>query len=102
MDITYLAITILFAAMLVFFGVEKIRRDPRQLWVIHETVSVPLKYFPLLAASSLLNFKDEDLRRRRSALRRGDKVAMQLRHQARCFGRRFRRNLAERLVVIRI
>ena len=50
MHIAYLAITILFAAMVAFSGLGKIRRDPHQMQVIYETVGVPLKYFPLLAA----------------------------------------------------
>jgi len=49
MDIAYLVITILLAAMVAFSGLGKIRRDPHQVNVIHETVGVPLKYFPLLA-----------------------------------------------------
>lgn len=36
--------------MVVFSGLGKIRRDPHQVLVVHETVGVPLKYFPLLAA----------------------------------------------------
>ena len=50
MHIAYLVITILFAAMVAFSGLGKMRRDPHQMQVIHETVGVPLKYFPLLAA----------------------------------------------------
>jgi uncharacterized membrane protein YphA (DoxX/SURF4 family) len=50
MDIAYLVITTFFAAMVAFSGLGKIRRDPHQIKVIHETVGVPLKYFPLLAA----------------------------------------------------
>ena len=50
MHIAYLMITSLFAAMVAFSGLGKIRRDPHQMRVIHETVGVPLKYFPLLAA----------------------------------------------------
>jgi uncharacterized membrane protein YphA (DoxX/SURF4 family) len=50
MDIAYLVITILLAAMTVFSGIGKIRRDPHQMRVVHETVGVPLQYFPLLAA----------------------------------------------------
>ena len=46
----YLAITIIFAAMLAFSGLGKIRHEPRQVRVIHQTVGVPLSYFPLLAA----------------------------------------------------
>jgi uncharacterized membrane protein YphA (DoxX/SURF4 family) len=50
MDTAYLVIAILLAAMLVFSGLGKIRRDPRQMLVVHEIVGVPLNYFPLLAA----------------------------------------------------
>jgi uncharacterized membrane protein YphA (DoxX/SURF4 family) len=50
MDSAYRVITILLAAMLVFSGLGKIRRDPRQVRVLHEIVGVPLKYFPVLAA----------------------------------------------------
>jgi len=49
MHIAYLVTTILFAAMVVFSGLGKIRRDPRQVKSIHEVVGVPLRYFPLLA-----------------------------------------------------
>ncbi|MGH9547212.1 MAG: DoxX family protein [Terriglobales bacterium] len=50
MNIAYLVITILLAAMAAFSGLGKIRRDPHQVRVIHEIVGVPLNYFPLLAA----------------------------------------------------
>jgi hypothetical protein len=50
MHIAYLVVTILFALMVAFSGVGKIRRQPHQVRVIHETVGVPLKFFPLLAA----------------------------------------------------
>ncbi len=50
MHIAYLVITILLTAMALFSALGKIRRDPHQMQVIHETVGVPLKYFPLLAA----------------------------------------------------
>jgi hypothetical protein len=46
----YLVITIFLAAMAAFSARGKIRREPRQVRVIHQTVGVPLKYFPLLAA----------------------------------------------------
>src|SRR5258705_3401082 len=49
MSIVYLVMTVLVALMATFSGVGKIRRDPRQVKVIHETVGAPLKYFPLLA-----------------------------------------------------
>ena len=45
----YLVMTVLVALMVAFSGLGKIRRDPHQVKVIHETVGVPLKYFPLLA-----------------------------------------------------
>jgi hypothetical protein len=48
----YLVIT-LFAAMVPFSGIGKIRRDPRIVYVINEVVGVPLKYFSLLAANEL-------------------------------------------------
>jgi uncharacterized membrane protein YphA (DoxX/SURF4 family) len=50
MHIAYLVITIVFASIVVFSGVGKIRRDPHQVRVVHDTVGVPLKFFPLLAA----------------------------------------------------
>jgi hypothetical protein len=50
MDTAYLAITILLAAMVLFSGVAKVRRDPNVIRVIHEVVGVPLRYLPLLAA----------------------------------------------------
>jgi len=50
MHIAYLVITVLFALIVSFSGLGKIRRDAHQLRVIHETVGVPLKFFPLLAA----------------------------------------------------
>jgi hypothetical protein len=48
--VVYLAITLVFALMVAYSGVGKIRRHPLQVRVIHETVGVPLRYFPLLAA----------------------------------------------------
>jgi len=50
MNTVYLVITGLVALMLALSGLGKLRRDPRQVKVIHETVGVPLQYFPLLAA----------------------------------------------------
>ncbi len=50
MHTAYLVITILFASMVAFSGLGKIRGDPRIVNVIHKTVGVPMKYFPLLAA----------------------------------------------------
>src|SRR5260221_10561546 len=50
MHTAYLVITLVFALMVAYSGVGKIRRDPLPVRVIDETVGVPLKYFPLLAA----------------------------------------------------
>jgi hypothetical protein len=36
--------------MVLFSGVGKIQRHPHQVKVVHETVGLPLQYFPLLAA----------------------------------------------------
>jgi len=46
----YAVITILIAAMLVFSGLGKLRRDPHILRIIHEVVGVPTRHFPLLAS----------------------------------------------------
>jgi len=53
MDTAYLLVTILFAAMVAFSAIAKIRRDPRVVHVIQEVVGVPLRFFPLLAACEL-------------------------------------------------
>ena len=50
MHTAYLVITLMFALVVAYSGVGKIRRDPLPIRVVHETVGVPLKYFPLLAA----------------------------------------------------
>ena len=50
MHTAYLSITILFAAMVAFSAVAKVRRDPKIVHVIHGVVGVPLEFFPLLAA----------------------------------------------------
>lgn len=50
MSIAYLGTTILLAAMLMFSGIGKIRRDLHIVQIIHEVVGVPLKYFRVLAA----------------------------------------------------
>ena len=49
MGIAYLVVTIMLAAMVLFSGVGKLRNDPHIVKVIHETVGVPMKYFPALA-----------------------------------------------------
>src|SRR5215470_7712412 len=50
MQTAYLSVTILFAAMVAFSAVAKVRRDPRVVHAIQEVVGVPRDYFPLLAA----------------------------------------------------
>ncbi|MGO9273783.1 MAG: DoxX family protein [Terriglobia bacterium] len=50
MGTVYLVTTVVVALLTAFSGLGKMRRDPRQVKVINETVGVPLKYFPLLAA----------------------------------------------------
>jgi uncharacterized membrane protein YphA (DoxX/SURF4 family) len=49
MEVAYLVITLLFALMVSYSGLGKIRRHPLQVRVVHETVGVPFRYFPLLA-----------------------------------------------------
>jgi uncharacterized membrane protein YphA (DoxX/SURF4 family) len=51
MDIAYLVVTLVLAAMVAFSGLGKPRRDPRLVQIVHEVVGVPLKYFPLFAVS---------------------------------------------------
>ena len=53
MGIAYLAVAIVLAAMVLFSGIGKLRRDPHIVKVIHETVGVPMRYFPLLAACEI-------------------------------------------------
>lgn len=50
MSIAFLAITILFAVLTAFSGVLKVRRDPRVITIIHDTIGVPMEYMNLLAA----------------------------------------------------
>ena len=53
MGIAYLVITTLLAAMALFSGFGKLRNDPHIVKVIHETVGVPMKYFPHLASCEI-------------------------------------------------
>ena len=50
MGIASLVVTIVLAAIVLFSGIRKLRNDPHIVKVIHETVGVPMKYFPALAA----------------------------------------------------
>ena len=53
MGIAYLVVTIVLAAIALFSGFGKLRSDPHIVKVIHETVGVPMKYFPLLAGCEI-------------------------------------------------
>jgi len=53
MGTLYVVLAVLLAFMTAFSGLGKIRRYPRQVKVVHETVGVPFKYFPLLAACEI-------------------------------------------------
>lgn len=46
----YVTVTLIVAALVAFSAIQKIRRDPRVVRVIHEVVGLPLSTFPLLAA----------------------------------------------------
>ena len=50
MNVAFLVVTVAVAAMAAFSGFGKIRRDPYVVKVVHETVGVPMKYLPALAA----------------------------------------------------
>jgi len=50
MHTAYLVVTLVFALLVAYSGVGKIRRDPIPMKVVHETIGIPLKYFPMLAA----------------------------------------------------
>ncbi len=50
MHTAYVVTTVLFALAVTFSGVGKIRRDPIPVKVVHETIGIPLKYLPMLAA----------------------------------------------------
>jgi hypothetical protein len=53
MGTAYWGITILLAAMVLWSGIAKLRRDPKVVLVVHEIVGVPLRHFPLLAACEI-------------------------------------------------
>jgi hypothetical protein len=53
MEIASLVITILLAAMVSFSGFGKLRKNPHIVKVVHETIGVPIKYFPLPAAREI-------------------------------------------------
>jgi hypothetical protein len=50
MDIAYLVVTVVLAAMATFSALGKLHRHPKIVHVVHEVVGVPLQYFPHLAA----------------------------------------------------
>ena len=53
MYIAYIVIAALLALALVASATLKLRRDPRAVGSIHETVGVPLRWFPYLAACEI-------------------------------------------------
>jgi hypothetical protein len=53
METAYFVVTAIVALMVAFSAWSKIRRDPHPVRVVHETVGVPLEYFPVLAACEL-------------------------------------------------
>jgi hypothetical protein len=53
METAYLITTAIMALIAAFSGIAKIRRDQHVVQVIHDTVGVPMKYFPLLAACEI-------------------------------------------------
>ena len=52
MTTAFVVVTVLFALMTAFSALMKIRHDPKVVKSIHETVGVPMKFFPHLAACS--------------------------------------------------
>ena len=50
METAYLILTGFAAAIVTFSGIGKIRHDPKIVKVIHETVGVPMRFMPILAA----------------------------------------------------
>ena len=53
MRAAFIALTVLCALMTALSAVLKIRRDPKIVKVIYETVGVPLKFFPHLAVCEI-------------------------------------------------
>ena len=53
MTTTFVVVTVLFALMTAFSALMKIRQDPKVVKIIHETVGVPMKFFPHLAACEI-------------------------------------------------
>jgi hypothetical protein len=53
MRVAYLVVTVALAVMVSLSGLLKIRRDPKIVKIIHDTVGVPLEYFVWLAACEL-------------------------------------------------
>jgi sorbitol-specific phosphotransferase system component IIC len=53
MFIAYCVLAVIYAVMLTFSGVTKLQHNPQAVQIIHETVGVPLGFFPVLAALEL-------------------------------------------------
>jgi len=53
MTTAFVVVTVLFALMTAFSALMKIRHDPKVVKSIHETVGVPMTFFPHLAACEI-------------------------------------------------
>ena len=53
MSTAYIVVTALFAVMCAGSAMMKLAGNPMVVKIIHETVGVPMKYFPLLAACEI-------------------------------------------------
>ena len=53
MESAYFITTAIMALIATFSGIAKLRRDPHVVHVIHDTVGVPMKYLPHLAACEI-------------------------------------------------
>jgi uncharacterized membrane protein YphA (DoxX/SURF4 family) len=53
MEIAYLAVTIVLAAIAASSALGKLRRSPQIVHVVNGVIGVPLQYFPLLAACEI-------------------------------------------------
>ena len=53
MTTAFVVVTVLSALMTAFSALMKIRHDPKVVKIIHETVGVPMNFFPHLAACEI-------------------------------------------------
>ena len=50
MFIAYCVLAVIYSVMLTFSGVTKLQHNPQVIQIIHETIGVPLRLLPVLAA----------------------------------------------------